>query len=164
MIVYISNMTAQITDILNYQDMAHSICNEPLSKILKDRSIKFHTPHTALWRGYTGTWRLIEDKLYLVGIKAYLDEKSIVDLNYLFPNHKEVFADWFTGEIKINLGKLIEYRHFGYASIYEKNIFLAFENGVLKSQRTHNNNSLLTRIRRRIMKMLLSNNEDDYGV
>lgn len=148
-------MTAQYSDILNYQDMAHSICNEPLSKILKDRSIKFHTPHTALWRGYTGTWRLIEDKLYLVGIKAYLDEKSIVDINYLFPNHKEVFADWFTGEIKINLGKLIEYKHMGYDSIFEKNLYLEFINGILVKEYVINNNTLLKRAYRCMINKLI---------
>ena len=148
-------MTAQYTDILIYQGVTHSICNEPLSKILKDRFIKFHTPHTALWRGYIANWKLIEDKLYLVGLKAYLDEKSIVDLNYLFPYHKEVFADWFTGEIKNNLGKLIEYKHMGYDSIFEKNLYLEFINGILVKEYVINNNTLLKRAYRCMINKLI---------
>ncbi|WP_159634068.1 hypothetical protein [Sphingobacterium composti Ten et al. 2007 non Yoo et al. 2007] len=162
-------MTAQYTDILIYQDGAHSICNEPLSKLLKERSIKFHTPHTALWRGYTASWKLIENKLYLVGLKAYLDYDSVVDLDYLYPDHKEVLAEWFTGEIKINLGKLIEYRHSGYDSIYEKNLIIEVINGVKIREYILNNNTLSKRISRRIARLRsniisysLPNYQDDY--
>lgn len=140
-------MTAQYNDILSYQEEAHSICNEPLSILLKERSIKFYTPH---WRGYTASWKFVENKLYLVGLKAYLDYDTVVDLDFLYPDHKEILAEWYTGEIKINLGKLIEYRHSGYDSIFEKNLFIEVINGIKILEYTINNNTLRKRISRRI--------------
>lgn len=147
-------MTAQFTDILDYKDETHSICNEPLSEWLKKQSIKFYSPTTSLWRGYIASWKFVNNKLYLVGLKAHLDYDTIVDLNYLHPNQKEVFAHWFTGKIKINLGKLIEYKHSGYDSIYEKNLYIEVINGVKIQEYTNNNNNLKKRISRWLSNMI----------
>ena len=49
----------------------------------------------------------------------------------LFPGQTEVFVYWVNGRLKINSGELIEYVHIGYESVYESDIYLWFENGVL---------------------------------
>ena len=54
-------------------------------------------------------------------------------MDFLFPDQKEVFADWFTGEIRIPQGDLLEYVHGGYDSTYEKDLFLDFKEGYLVS-------------------------------
>ena len=53
-----------------------------------------------------------------------------VDLQYLFPGEKKVFANWFSGIIKIEKGYLLEYVHMGYESKYEEDLFLVFEEGI----------------------------------
>lgn len=52
-------------------------------------------------------------------------------MEYLFPNDEFVFAEWFTGEIRIGIGDMISYVHGGYASVYQGNMFLVFKDGVL---------------------------------
>ena len=86
-----------------------------------------------------GKWKIKDDKLYLVNLKANLDYKTKVGLDYLFPGKKEVFAEWFTGEIRIPTGEMLTYVHMGYASVYEKDIFLQFENGRLINKRIVDN-------------------------
>ena len=110
--------------------------------------------YTACWRNYVATWELVEEELYLTNIrnacypmdlkgasasfKAGMDKDSIgqkyADLEKLFPKEyieDKVKADWFSGNIFIQQGKLLHYFHDGFESIYEKEIQLTFENGKL---------------------------------
>jgi hypothetical protein len=57
----------------------------------------------------------------------------------IFPNQKKVFAEWFSGEIKIPQGKMLHYEHMGYISIFEKDLFLEFKKGVLYNKREVDN-------------------------
>lgn len=76
------------------------------------------------------TYRKYEDKI----LSASLKPKSKADLTKLFPNHvvdDKVFAFWFTGDLTIPRGKMLEYVHMGYMSKYEKELVLSIENGNL---------------------------------
>lgn len=64
-------------------------------------------------------------------LKAYLDGYVEVGIDYLFPGKSKVFAQWFTGTARLQVGELLHYEHAGYFSVYEKDIFLSFENGHL---------------------------------
>lgn len=128
-------MTAQIGERLRYKGKVYEMATEPLEAYLQTRhDIAFIMHSTACWRGYYGKWKISYGKLYLIGLKAYLEGYEEVGLDYLFPNQKEVFANWFTGEIRIPQGALLEYIHIGYASIYERNLFLVFKDGILLDQ------------------------------
>ncbi|GHU90915.1 hypothetical protein FACS1894155_09900 [Bacteroidia bacterium] len=96
--------------------------------------IKFISPSTACWRGYYGQWEIKDNKLYLIVLKAYIEGYRKVGLNYLFPGQKQVFANWFNGEIRIPQGEMLEYVHMGYASLYDSDLFLVIENGILANQ------------------------------
>jgi hypothetical protein len=56
-------------------------------------------------------------------------------MNKLFPGQNEVFGDWVNGKIKIQSGKVLQFVNKGYESVYEKDIFLKFENGVLVDEK-----------------------------
>ena len=60
-------------------------------------------------------------------------------IDFLFPGQKEVLASWFTGTIRVPQGKLINYIHGGYMSMYEEDLFLHFEAGILKSTHIDDN-------------------------
>ncbi|NLJ06758.1 MAG: hypothetical protein GX437_03705 [Sphingobacteriales bacterium] len=125
-------MTAQAGERLLYKGEETWMAAEPLNQYLKKRDdIKFISPSTACWRGYFGKWEIYDNKLYLVGLKAYLEGYREVGLNYLFPGQNKVFADWFSGKIRIPQGELLDYVHMGYASLYERDLILVFENGLL---------------------------------
>ena len=128
-------MTAQVSEKLIYEGKSIFLFSEPLALYLMQNQIWFTSPHTANWRGYVGTWEIIEtegvERLYLVGIEAHKDYETILTLPDLFPGFDKVFAHWFTGELRCPQGDLVEYIHMGYASTYEYELFLEFKQGVL---------------------------------
>jgi hypothetical protein len=136
-------MTAQIKDILNYKSKRYLIASEPLFFYLKKlKSIDFFSFSTACLRGYLAVWEIRDKKLFLINLDANIqkdDEKYKVGVDYLFPSKNEVFADWFNGDIRIPTGKQLKYIHLGYKSIFEKDIYLNFKDGILLSERIHEN-------------------------
>ena len=96
-------MTTQAGDILSYNSEKTTIATEPLKPYLETRTdISFIFKSTALVRGYIGIWKIKNKKLYLDSLLGFIENNVKVDLNYLFPNKKEVFADWFSGQIRIH--------------------------------------------------------------
>tara|TARA_Y100000022_G_C13216489_1_gene360156 strand:+ start:25 stop:444 length:420 start_codon:yes stop_codon:yes gene_type:complete len=133
-------MTSQARDILSYNGEKTTIATEPLKPYLENRSdISFIFKSTALVRGYIGTWKIKNKKLYLVSLIGFIENNEKVDLNYLFPNKKEVFADWFSGQIKIPEGNLVKKIRIGYASVFERDKILKFNKGICISDNTINN-------------------------
>ena len=133
-------MTIQAGDILSYNGEKTTIATEPLKPYLKTRSdVSFIYKSTALVRGYIGTWEIKSKKLYLVSLAGFIENNEKVDLNYLFPNKTEVFADWFSGDIRIPEGELLEKINLGYASGFEKDRILTFKEGILISETVKNN-------------------------
>lgn len=127
-------MTTQAGEILSYNGEKTTIATEPLKPYLETRSdISFIFESTALVRGYIGSWKIKNKKLFLVSLIGFIENKERVDLNYLFPNKKEVFADWFSGQIRIPEGNLVKKINIGYASVFERDRMLKFNKGILIS-------------------------------
>lgn len=92
----------------------------------------FHVPHTALWRGYVGTWELEDGKLYLTGLEGMLENGQVVDLKTIFPDAgKRVFASWYSGTFSLPQGELQNAICIGYSSVYERYLVLVFDKGNL---------------------------------
>ena len=128
-------MTIQAGDILSYNGEKTTIVTEPLKPYLESRSdISFIFKSTALVRGYIGTWKIKNKKLFLVSLIGFIENNEKVDLNYVFPNKKEVFADWFSGQIRIPEGNLLKKIRIGYASIFERDKILKFNKGIWISE------------------------------
>jgi hypothetical protein len=134
-------MTAQIREIIYYKGEKTVMATEPLSSYLQSRKdICFNARSSACWRGYLGIWKIKDKRLFLVKLKGYIDEDyKEVELEYIFPGKKEVFADWFSGKIRISQGELLQYVHMGYSSVFEKDLFLKFKDGVLIDEETIDN-------------------------
>ena len=129
-------MTTQAGEILSYNGEKTTIATEPLKSYLETRSdISFIFESTALVRGYIGSWKIKNKKLFLVSLIGFIKNKERVDLNYLFPNKKEVFADWFSGKIRIPEGNLVKKINIGYASVFERDRMLKFNKGILISEK-----------------------------
>jgi len=128
-------MTAQAGERLLYKGEETWMAAEPLNQYLHNRNdIKFVSPSTACWRGYYGKWEIKDRKLYLIELKAYLEGYREVGLDYLFPGQNTAFANWFSGKIRIPQGEMLDYVHMGYASLYERDLILVFENGLLTNE------------------------------
>ena len=125
-------MTIQAGDILSYNGEKTTIATEPLKTYLETRSdVDFIYKTTALVRGYIGRWEIKNKKLFLVSLLGFIENNKQVDLNYLFPNQTEVFASWYSGDIRIPEGELLEKINVGYASVFEKDRIISFEKGIL---------------------------------
>jgi hypothetical protein len=138
-------MTAQSTESLLFKGENLQMCSTPLDEYLLQNNIRFEAESTANWRGYQGYWEVkgseeIGYRLYLVSLSACLKYPKRVSLDYLFPDYPNgVFAHWFSGEIRCPKGDRLHYVHGGYASIYEEDLFLDFNQGVLQGTRVVKN-------------------------
>ena len=136
-------MTAQVSERLIYGGNEISMFTNPLGPYLRASRVGFVSPHTANWRGYVGTWEVIETagvgRLYLVGLRAHKTYEEIVGISDVFPGFDKVFAHWFTGEIRLPQGAQIKYRHMGYGSIYEYDLLMDFKEGVLLGKHARRN-------------------------
>ena len=72
-------------------------------------------------------------RLYLVGLRGKLKDGADARLETFFPGYCErVFAHWFCGTIRAPQGRLIKYVHGGYASTYERDLFIKCDRGVIQ--------------------------------
>ena len=106
-------MTAQVSEQLIYGGKAIPLFTNPLSLYLRNADISFDSPHTANWRGYVGTWEILEsagvERLYLVELAAYKTGQEELCLQDVFPGFDKVFAHWFTGQLRCPQGAQLKY-------------------------------------------------------
>ena len=129
-------MTAQVCETIIYKGKELEMATEPLKMILDNHTdLQLPSFSTACWRGYHGTWEITHQKLYLIDLQR---DNPIIEGNLIdevFPNQSPpIFAEWFTGEIRLPTGEELIYVHMGYGSIYEKDILLRIENGNITSE------------------------------
>ncbi|MBN2500503.1 MAG: hypothetical protein JXB38_07005 [Anaerolineales bacterium] len=131
-------MTAQRPDTLIYGGKQYPIYTEPLEAYFRlgNRRPAFRSPHTGLWRGYVANWKIETERLYLVGLEAWLGDISgegpltQAGIEVLFPDaNGPVMADWYSGGLRVQMGELLQYVHMGYESVYEQELLLTVENG-----------------------------------
>ena len=67
--------------------------------------------------------------------KTCTDEVSFTKETF-FPGEEKVFAEWFSGIIRIPFGEMLKYVHDGYASVFENNLILEFKEGILTGRQT----------------------------
>ena len=112
---------------------------------------------SANWRGYVATWLLQRDRLWLTAISsnglivdrrqseaeaeadADADVPGELDgrpftVDGLFPDEDRppetpVFAEWYSGELRIPEGEMIQYVHGGYGTTYERDRLILIERG-----------------------------------
>ena len=127
-----TTVTAQIGEKIYYQGQGYSMCSEPLHDYfsLGGEKPDFMSPSTALWRGYTGTWEIVNDRLYLIELAGHLEGGFECTLETIFPGFPDrVFAHWYSGTLRIPEGKMLEYVHQGYGSTYERDIKIKISRG-----------------------------------
>ncbi|MEI6070827.1 MAG: hypothetical protein WCS31_03465 [Verrucomicrobiae bacterium] len=73
------------------------------------------------WRGYVGYWEVANNRFYL--------RKVVGSIQGRF--RPSIFAEWYSGIIRIPQGEMLEYIHSEYASIYEADLFLEIEKGIV---------------------------------
>ncbi len=82
---------------------------------------KYDYPHSACWRGYCATWKIIEGKLALIEVVKVDSTKEQLDIiNYLNNNSYSsklvdgyVYADWYTKDLKLYYSNINQWRYEG---------------------------------------------------
>ncbi len=127
-------MSDQTPEFLIYEGEKCDMCTEPLDSYFRMTGEKpdFEWPHSGSIRRYEGTWEISDGKLYLNQLSGITKAGETVNLESLFPGFPErVFADWYSGTARLPQGEMLEYIHGGYASIYERDLFIEFDKGVV---------------------------------
>ncbi len=131
-------MTAQISEclILDGEKTSMTFCpplpeNDLRVVELKDDEIENDDFifSTACWRGYAGTWEIKDQKFYLVNLEG----------RFKLAADEPVFADWFTGTLRIPQGEMMHYVHMGFGSVFEREIHIKIEKGVVTRSKTIDN-------------------------
>ena len=126
-------MTAQISEILRYQEREQRMCTEPLADYFALAGIKpgFEFSSTALWHGYLGEWDIQDGWLYLIKLSGTLEGNNPASLETFFPGYPDrVFAHWYSGQVRLPIGQQLEYMHGGYGSTYEQELLIDIDQGV----------------------------------
>ena len=135
-------MTAQFSERLRYNGEDLAMCTNPLGYFFALGGVNpgFESNCTALWRGYVGSWEIVDGRLYLVSISGTLEGGGEASLGSVFPVFPDrVFAHWFSGTIRIPQGKMLEYVHMGYGSTYERDLHLEIDRGVVSKTTVRKN-------------------------
>lgn len=132
-------MTAQISEKLIFNGETLRMCACPLDLFLEANAKRwsFAANCSGCWRGYVGTWEIVNKRLYLKAIEGELTTGEVATLETLFPGFPDgVFAHWFSGTIRCPQGKMLNYVHGGFASKYERDHFMQFKSGELIEEHT----------------------------
>ena len=135
-------MTAQAGETLVYEGRKHVMHAEPLQQYfeLGGRAVEFSVECTALWRGYIGIWEIIDGRLYMIGILGTLVDGAPALLGSIFPEYPErVFAHWYTGRLRIPEGQMIRYVHMGYERVFERDLLIDVDRGVVVAKGIRHN-------------------------
>lgn len=84
---------------------------------------------TACWRGYQGTWEIRHGRFYLVDLRGRFRLRA----------GGPVFADWFSGVLRVPKGEILQYVHMGFGSVHEKEVHIKVESGVVVATRVIDN-------------------------
>jgi len=84
---------------------------------------------TACWRGYQGTWEIKDGLFYLVDLRGRIQLQE----------SKPILTDWFSGVLRVPKSKMLQYVHMGFGSVYEHELHITIESGVVVMTRTIDN-------------------------
>jgi len=66
-------------------------------------------------------WEIRDGRFWLVSLRG----------RFRFDSDEPVLADWFTGVLRIPRGDMLAYVHMGFGSVYEEELHIAIERGVV---------------------------------
>ncbi|MRX67872.1 hypothetical protein SAMN06265349_105249 [Flavobacterium resistens] len=140
--------TAQVPDYLIVDKDTLMIQSNPLEDYFKEHPMPKslnRSISTANWRGYVAYFKFLNGKLVVENIyKEDYSENEKGDLKYLLTSiYKEIFGDrknfecnFYSGLLICPSGKMLEYVHMGYSSVYENYDLIEIKNGVnIKSKK-----------------------------
>lgn len=118
-------------------DIITKLPEEEVYKAIKAGEIGGIIGSTACWRGYIGTWEIKDGKFFLNNLVGYIK----------LAKDEPIHATWFTGVLRIPQGELVHYVHMGFGSIYEKELHIKIEAGIVTKQRVIDNTEKIEKLK-----------------
>lgn len=147
--------TAQAPDVLLYDNKVYNLYSNPLEAFYTDEAsrprfqVQPGRVSSGNWRGYTAIWEIEGDVLFLKGIDSWVCDSKLSAEDCRKADLKELFgakflggrveAAWFSGELRIPDGKMLQYVHMGYGSVYEREILLTLQSGRITKKQVLDN-------------------------
>ena len=135
-------MTAQFGEHLHYDGRKMGMCTQPLDDYFAlggfnpGFGLDWPSDCTALWRGYIGTWDIVDGRLYLTAIDVMPGSRVTANLEAVFPGYPDrVFAHWYSGTLRVPQGSVLKYVHMGHQSTFESDMLIDVEQGVIGAVR-----------------------------
>jgi hypothetical protein len=158
-------MTAQTPDLILIDGVQQELFTNPLEMFRethrRDWVFFEDDPNTACWRGYFAEWDISDGRLFLLKVNGNISykgrnpsrarnesirwegihpelfqDKVPATLSELFgPERDRVPATWYSGELRVPLGGMIEYIHAGYASKFSKYLLVPVAKGICGEQK-----------------------------
>lgn len=138
----VAGATAQVPDRLTYKGKQHPLFSTPLEAYLRQRGKRFKSDvgSTACWRGYVASWIVKKGRLYLQGVRqCHGDPPKPLATDEVLGKPLPLRASWFSGVLRVPLGKRLRYVHMGFHSVYERELLLWFRAGKLTGKRVIDN-------------------------
>lgn len=135
-------MPAQLPDRILFNQEYCNLCTNPLESYwsASGKSRPRFVSRDECKRGYVATWEIRDNQLFLREIEGLIRRsftlwgKPVVaySLGKLFGRKKSlVKAVWFSGKLRIPLGKMFLFEDNGYDSRYEKEVIITVTRGDL---------------------------------
>lgn len=136
--------TGQASELIIYEGDTLELLSLPLESYLgshQERADKF--PYlemctTALWRGYIGLWKIEGSKLMLIDVYK-CGERNDSLMPKLFGKESPIEATWFTGQLAVQHGEEIRYRHNAFDRVYEEETILTIEEAAVVASKHYVN-------------------------
>ncbi|HZT19813.1 MAG TPA: hypothetical protein VFA23_10445 [Dongiaceae bacterium] len=156
-------MTAQSPERIILDGRPHQLFADPLYRLRKRCRLDLANPlswSTGNYRGYVGTWEISDRRLYLVHlcwdgwdgsscevpISGELRQRLLRAASASgFPIH----AHWFSGIVRIAIGRRLVYSHHGWSSWFERERVIRFVAGDVVRDREVDTRAILERWLRR---------------
>lgn len=136
-------MTVQTSERVRFRGEDRELLSTPLCDYLRQKGLsKLFDDWTStdLWRGYEGTWEVDDGRLYLSHLHGYLKDGTIASMRSVFPEcGGRVFASWYSGTLRIPDGRLLCPAVGGFEHIYERDILLTVQNGLIVDEELREN-------------------------
>ena len=148
-------MTALTPDSIEIDGERFGLFSEPLQPWLQAHRLSFEAASTACMRGYHASWRLSEDRLWLLDLIGGLSKapdgspflscsgrrirRTTVTLPDLFPavGGRPVLAEWFSGRLRLPSGKRLHHSNIDAPDVYERVRIVTLHHGVVVEERIH---------------------------
>lgn len=132
-------MTSQLLETLIIDGETHPLMTEPLRELLAAHGLPAVTNQwlsTMLFRGYECTWEIADGRLSLLSIEDHARDHQPYETVHalLQAGGGRLFADWYSGTLKVGQGKQLGNFDMGLSRVFERELHIDVAQGVVVRQ------------------------------